>query len=122
MSSLGFIPELCVNALPMKFEEYQKVMETFAVYPREDKLAALSYLALGLNGEAGEVADQVKKAVRNDGHISDERRKKILEEIDDVLWCITRIAIEFEISLADVAQANIDKLEQRRAADNLKHE
>lgn len=106
----------------MNFEDYQKVIETFAVYPREEKLGALSYLALGLNGEAGEVADQVKKAIRNDGEITPERRAKILDEIGDVLWCITRIAIEFDTPLAEIAQANVDKLEKRRQANDLKHE
>lgn len=106
----------------MNFEDYQKIIENFAVYPRDTKLAALSYLALGLNGEAGEVADEVKKAIRNDGAISETRRAKILEEAGDVLWCIARIAIEFDTPLAQIAQANIDKLETRRTAGKLKHE
>lgn len=106
----------------MNFADYQKIIETFAVYPRDTELAALSYLALGLNGEAGEVADEVKKAIRNDGFISPERRAKILEEAGDVLWCITRIAVEFDVELSTIAQANIDKLEARRAAGKLKHE
>lgn len=106
----------------MNFQDYQKIIETFAVYPRDNELIAVSYLALGLNGEAGEVADQVKKAIRNDGEISAERRAKILDEIGDVLWYITRLAIEFDAPLADIAQANIEKLEKRRQANDLKHE
>ena len=106
----------------MNFEDYQKIIETFAVYPRDNELAAVSYLALGLNGEAGEVADEVKKAIRNDGHISPERRAKILNEIGDVLWYITRLAIEFDTPLAEIAQANIEKLEKRRLTNSLKHE
>lgn len=106
----------------MNFEEYQEVIKTFAVYPRDNELFAISYLALGLNGEAGEVADQVKKAIRNDGQITAQRRAKILEEAGDVLWCITRLAIEFETSLGEIAQANINKLEARRKANDLKHE
>lgn len=106
----------------MNFEDYQEIIETFAVYPRDNELTAISYLALGLNGEAGEVADQVKKAIRNDGHISAARRVKILEEAGDVLWCITRLAIEFDTSLAEIAQANVNKLKARRKANDLKHE
>ena len=106
----------------MNFADYQQIIETFAVYPRDSELAALSYLALGLNGEAGEVADEVKKAIRNDGRISEARRAKILEEIGDVLWCVTRIAIEFDTPLAEIARANVDKLEKRRQANDLKHE
>ena len=106
----------------MNFEDYQEIIETFAVYPRDNELAAVSYLALGLNGEAGEVADEVKKAIRNDGLISSERRAKILGEIGDVLWYITRLAIEFDTPLEEIAQANIDKLEKRRQIGGLKHE
>jgi NTP pyrophosphatase (non-canonical NTP hydrolase) len=106
----------------MNFEEYQKAIEKFAVYPRGEALKAVSYLTLGLNGEAGEVAEQVKKAIRNDGQITDERRAKILDEIGDVLWYVARIASEFQASLGDVAEQNVAKLEQRRQTQNLKHE
>lgn len=106
----------------MKFEEYQEVIEGFAVYPRDNELAAISYLALGLNGEAGEVADQVKKAIRNDGRINDERRKKIIDELGDVLWYVTRIAIEFDVSMTDVAASNVEKLQNRKRLNQLKHE
>lgn len=106
----------------MNFAEYQEIIETFAVYPRDNELTAISYLALGLNGEAGEVAEQLKKAIRNDGHISPERRARILDEIGDVLWYITRIAIEFDSTIEEVAEANVNKLEQRRLTNSLKHE
>ncbi len=106
----------------MNFDEYQQAIEKFAVYPREQELTAIGYLALGLNGEAGEVAEQVKKAIRNDGQITDERRAKILDEIGDVLWYVSRIASEFGASLGEVAEQNVAKLEQRRKSQNLKHE
>jgi NTP pyrophosphatase (non-canonical NTP hydrolase) len=106
----------------MKFEEYQEIMKDFAVYPRDTELAAISYLALGLNGEAGEVAEQIKKAIRNDGYLSNERREKIIQELGDVLWYITRIAVEFDVSMAEIAVANIEKLENRKRLNQLKHE
>ncbi|MDQ4121887.1 MAG: nucleoside triphosphate pyrophosphohydrolase family protein [Acidobacteriota bacterium] len=106
----------------MNFDEYQQAIEKFAVYPRDEELTAVSYLALGLNGEAGEVAEQVKKAIRNDGQITDERRAKILDEIGDVLWYAARIASEFDVSFGEIAQQNVEKLEQRRKSKNLKHE
>ena len=106
----------------MNFDEYQESIEKFAVYPRESRLWAISYLTLGLNGEAGEVAEQVKKAVRNDGEITEERRKKILDEIGDVLWYVSRIASEFNVPLEEIAVKNVEKLEQRRQIKNLKHE
>ncbi len=106
----------------MKFKEYQDIIENFAVYPRDNELTAISYLALGLNGEAGEVADQVKKAIRNDGLINEERREKIIEELGDVLWYLTRIAIEFDVSMADIAASNVEKLQNRKRLNQLKHE
>lgn len=106
----------------MKFDDYQQTIEKFAVYPREAQLTAIAYLTLGLNGEAGEVAEQVKKAIRNEGQITDERRAKILDEIGDVLWYAARLASEFGASLSDVAEQNVDKLEARRMQKNLKHE
>lgn len=106
----------------MNFDDYQTAIESFAVYPREEKLAAIGYLTLGLNGEAGEVAELVKKAIRNDGKITDERRAQIVDEIGDVLWYISRIAAEFDVSLSEVAEKNLTKLNQRKELKNLKHE
>ena len=106
----------------MNFEEYQAAIKDFAVYPRDNELAAISYLALGLNGEAGEVAEQVKKAIRNDGHLTSERRERITEELGDVLWYITRIAVEFDVSLSEIARGNVEKLQNRKAFNQLKHE
>lgn len=106
----------------MNFDEYQQAIERFAVYPRNEELQAISYLTLGLNGEAGEVAEQLKKAIRNDGQITAERRAKILDEIGDVLWYVSRIATEFNVSLSEIAEQNVAKLEQRRQKENLKHE
>lgn len=106
----------------MNFDEYQAAIEPLAVYPRENQLNAVSYLALGLNGEAGEVAEAVKKAIRNDGAITNERRAQIIDELGDVLWYLTRLASEFDCKLETVAQNNFDKLTKRRAQNNLKHE
>jgi NTP pyrophosphatase (non-canonical NTP hydrolase) len=106
----------------MNFNEYQQSIEKFAVYPRENKLAAVSYVALGLNGEAGEVAEQIKKAIRNDSRITDERRTKILAELGDVLWYAARMATELDTDLAEIAKNNVAKLDERLRREELKHE
>ena len=106
----------------MNFNEYQQSIEKFAVYPRENKLAAVSYVALGLNGEAGEVAEQIKKAIRNDSRITDERRTKILAELGDVLWYAARMATELDADLAEIAENNVAKLDERLRREELKHE
>lgn len=88
----------------MTFDEYQQEMRrTF----KRDRLAGH---ALGLTGEAGEVADLVKKAVYHGvGHTPDEMAK----ELGDVLWYLTAVAEEYGLSLADVAAGNIAKLKAR---------
>jgi NTP pyrophosphatase (non-canonical NTP hydrolase) len=106
----------------MNFNDYQQTIERFAIYPRENELLAASYVALGLNGEAGEVAEAVKKAIRNDGRITDERRSQIADELGDVLWYLARMATELDLDLTEIAHANVAKLDARRAAANLKHE
>ncbi len=65
----------------MNLDEYQQAITKFAVYSRDNELMMLSYLALGLNGEAGEVAELIKKAIRNDSEITPERRRKIFDEL-----------------------------------------
>ncbi len=93
------------------------------VYPRTTKLEALQYLALGLNGEAGEVADLIKKAIRNDdGEITVERLLKLKGELGDVLWYLSRLATELETNLAHIADENVEKLYARKAQGTLRHE
>ncbi len=96
----------------MELSEYQRLSRRTAQYPRA---AWLSYPALGLAGEAGEVAEHAKKAIRDDaGEVSDERRAKMSKELGDVLWYVAQLASELELDLDDVAQANLDKLLSRQ--------
>jgi NTP pyrophosphatase (non-canonical NTP hydrolase) len=83
----------------------------------------LQYVTLGLNGEAGEVAELIKKAMRNEGgEISPERIELLKKELGDVLWYLTRLADELGTDLAEVAQANVEKLYARKDNNALKHE
>ena len=96
----------------MKFEEYQALASTTALYPR--RLENLEYPTLGLTGEAGEVANIVKKIQRDhDGVITDELRTKLKDELGDVLWYISACSDELGLTLAEVAQYNVDKLAKR---------
>jgi len=70
----------------------------------------LLYTALGLNGEAGETAELIKKALFH-GHELD--RDKLKKELGDVLWYVAVMAHTLDLSLAEVAQHNIDKLAAR---------
>ena len=91
---------------------YQKVALTTAIYPREQ---AIIYPTLGLTGEAGEVANKVKKIIRDGSDSKDEKLvSEIKAEIGDCLWYIAVLADDFNIKLSDIASANIEKLALRQ--------
>jgi len=96
----------------MKFEEYQSEASQTALYPR--RLNNLEYPTLGLAGEAGEVANIVKKISRDHGGvITEEIRGKLKDELGDVLWYISACADELGLTLAEIADFNVQKLAQR---------
>ncbi len=96
----------------MTFEEYQKKSKKTALYP--DKGNNYIYPVLGLNGEAGEVAEKFKKIIRDkEGKISEKDREEITKELGDVLWYIAQIASELNLSLDEIAKNNIIKLQDR---------
>jgi NTP pyrophosphatase (non-canonical NTP hydrolase) len=96
----------------IELADYQRLSRRTAAYPRE---AWLAYPALGLAGEAGEVAEHAKKAIRDDGgEITDARRSAMAKELGDVLWYVSQLASELGLELADVAQANLEKLLSRQ--------
>jgi NTP pyrophosphatase (non-canonical NTP hydrolase) len=74
------------------------------------------YPTLGLCGEAGEVADKVKKVIRDrGGAFSPEVIEALQLELGDVLWYVAQLASELGLDLEAVAQANLDKLASRAA-------
>ena len=100
----------------MKFEEYQSKAKETALYP--NRLKNLEYPTLGLTGEAGEVANIVKKIQRDyGGIITDEIRAKLKDELGDVLWYISACADELGLTLEEIAEFNVDKLAKRHNQD-----
>ena len=98
----------------MTFVEYQEAAKRTAVYPEVG--AGFVYPALGLCGEAGEVAEKVKKIFRDrSGVVDDEVRASVAKELGDCLWYISQIATEFGLSLEEIARGNIEKLLSRKA-------
>jgi NTP pyrophosphatase (non-canonical NTP hydrolase) len=96
----------------MNFEDYQSEASQTALYPR--RLSNLEYPTLGLAGEAGEVANIVKKIQRDHGGvINDEIREKLKDELGDVLWYISACADELGITLGQIAEYNVQKLAKR---------
>lgn len=102
----------------MNFEEYQKLSRKTAIYPNKDK--NFIYPTLGLAGESGEVAEKVKKVIRdNNGIFNEERRGELKKELGDVLWYLSQIATELNLSLDEVALFNIEKLSSRQERDKI---
>jgi NTP pyrophosphatase (non-canonical NTP hydrolase) len=92
--------------------DYQHQSRRTAEYPRD---AWLAYPALGLAGEAGEVAEHAKKAIRDDdGTVSDERRAAMAKELGDVLWYVAQLATELGLDLDEIAKQNLEKLLSRQ--------
>ena len=90
----------------MTFNEYQEEAKKTAIYPTEYRLV---YPTLGLTGEAGEVAEKVKKMVR-DGKLDTDGLKK---ELGDVLWYLAALASDLGVTLEEVAADNVAKLRSR---------
>ena len=91
---------------------YQQVAKQTAIYPREQ---AIIYPTLGLTGEAGEVANKVKKIIRDDGYKNNESLvQEISAEIGDCLWYISVLADDIGCKLSDIANANLVKLANRK--------
>lgn len=104
----------------MKLNKYQeRAAETDEVYPvGEYGGAYISYLTLGLNGEAGEVAEIIKKRIR--ARRISGKEDMICNELGDVLWYLARIASYFGLTLDEVARANLAKLAQRQKDGTIK--
>lgn len=100
----------------MDFKKYQELANVVAIYPgRKEGIAGLCYTVLGLNGEAGEVAEKMKKLIRDkNGIIDDSFKEALIKECGDVLWYISQVCEELGIQLNDVAMTNIEKLFDRK--------
>lgn len=100
---------------PMTLNAYQRAASRTGGSDLQpgNTLKGLSCAALGLTGEAGEVADIVKKVVHHRHPLDEATRAKLVKELGDVLWYIAHAANVLEISLDDIAHANVEKLRKR---------
>jgi NTP pyrophosphatase (non-canonical NTP hydrolase) len=103
---------------------YQQRTGETAIYPGSQYLSneatGLTYVSLGLAGEAGEIANKVKKILRDDaGEVTEEKRRLIAGELGDVLWYVAQVATQLDIDLEEIAQDNLDKLAGRKANGTL---
>ena len=78
------------------------------------------YPTLGLTGEAGEVADKVKKVIRdNDGEFTYEKKEAIAFELGDVLWYVAELAHDLGYTLETIGRMNLQKLASRQQRDKI---
>lgn len=106
----------------MDLDHYQKAADVTAVYEGHGTgtWQALAYAALGAAGEAGEIANKVKKVNRDDGmEVTPERKEAILGEVGGCLWYLAAVCTELQTSLTQVAKANILQLADRSQRDAL---
>jgi NTP pyrophosphatase (non-canonical NTP hydrolase) len=99
----------------INFYDYQRKAVTTAVYP---KTYNISYPALGLAEEAGEVAGKIAKMMRDGIKLTDQR-EKIEAEMGDVLWMLAALAHDCGSSLQVIAEKNLEKLQARQSAGTL---
>jgi len=115
----------------MEFQDYQRdSTETAGGYanpfpndiPEEQKAM---FLALAINGEAGELAEKVKKGVREGQTVdsqnfeADNYFREAEDEIGDILWYMTQLATLLDVWMDTLAERNLDKLQDRDERDKI---
>lgn len=118
-------------------DNYQYIATKSAIYPGQGSPLGLIYAALKLNGEAGELAEHIGKAIRDDNYIpygiddddnryadldkrlKREREELIIKEVGDVLWYLSAICSELNTTLSEAAAINLIKLKDRSERNKL---
>jgi NTP pyrophosphatase (non-canonical NTP hydrolase) len=118
----------------MEFKEYQTTAHKTAQYPQvkvhPNKTgpdysveANWIYPVFGLVGETGELAEKLKKVIRNqDGILLGQEAIEIGKEIGDILWYLSEVATALNLDLDNLAQQNLNKLKSREKRDVIKSE
>jgi NTP pyrophosphatase (non-canonical NTP hydrolase) len=101
----------------VNFLDYQYGTAETAIYPGHgdiDSYEGLSYVTMGLGGEAGEILNKVKKIARdNSGVITSEHRDKLADELGDVMYYVSQVATQLGFKLEEICRANQRKLLDR---------
>ncbi len=101
----------------MNFNDYQlKAIATDLSAGKGTDVLSIGFMdkVLGLLGESGEIAEKLKKVLRDkDGKLSQEDRAELVKELGDVLWYVALLAHYLETPFDDIATKNIAKLASR---------
>lgn len=96
----------------MTFNEYQQKTKERAIYPLVGEKYV--YPLIGIMGETGEIAEKIKKSLRDkDGIIDEQLKQDLKKELGDVLWYLSQLATELDLELNDIVKANLEKIESR---------
>lgn len=120
LTPLGRVPRFSLvnEETYVDFDSYQRMSRKTAIYPDLGK--NIVFPTLGMMGEAGEVAEKIKKVWRDrGGHPTREDRQAIAKEMGDVLWYLSQLATELRISFNEIAARNIDKITGRKRDNRL---
>lgn len=106
--------------MDMSLNDFQRQASSTAIYPGQGEIAGLVYATLGMAGEAGEVANVVKKVLRDDNSLlSPAKRARVADELGDVLWYAASVADELGISFEEIASGVLAKLNARKDAGTI---
>ena len=98
----------------MTLEDYEKQALT-TVIKTDSEFRDLLHWVLGINGEAGEIAEKVKKIIRDkNAVVSEADKQELAKEVGDVLWYLAVFAHHLGVPLETIAQQNLDKLQSRK--------
>lgn len=127
-----FRATITYNGTRNLLDQYQKIAGQSAVYPGKGTPIGLMYVALKGAGEAGEFAEHVGKALRDDdlvrvdsvhtvhmGGLTPDRREALIKECGDQLWYIQAKCRELGITLSQCALINLEKLCDRGERNQL---
>ena len=106
----------------MNIDEYQEKAKKYDFFEETEDFNKVAFLekVLGIVGEAGETADKIKKIIRDkSGKPTDGDKVEITKELGDILWYLVNIARYMGVTMTEVAQMNLDKLESRRERNKL---
>jgi len=105
--------------MTMTLDEYQKEALVTALWSG-DNLKDLSHWTLGITGEAGEIAEKVKKLIRDfDGELNNEQKLELVKEMGDVMWYLAVLAEHLGYKFEAVGRMNIAKLRDRQSRNKI---